>query len=197
LSTRSRSKSERRRSPEPLVVRAAAFVSPIPNRSVSNCSSGRSSLGVRPASASNRQKSFRGLAKCAPASADTKPGLIPQKTTRRRGASTSGTSLGAARPELRPRRTGPPPTERLRPAPLLTADRDPGTQTVPRIQLHDPDHGVARAVAAEVALLLAQRPQPSHDRSLRSPPDRTSHAAYPRSNGSTGHFRRTHEQSPC
>jgi hypothetical protein len=47
---------------------------------------------VKPVSCSRRQKSLRGLAKCAPAAAETRPGLIPQKTTSRPGARTSGTA---------------------------------------------------------------------------------------------------------
>src|SRR5919106_2126884 len=57
------------------------------------CSCGAKRRGVNPAAARSRQKSLRGLAKWAPAAADTKPGLIPQKTTRSRGARTSGTAL--------------------------------------------------------------------------------------------------------
>ena len=103
-SCRSRSadpaKSPRRRSPEPGVVRSAAFVRPIPSSGRSNCSSGSYSRGVNPASPRSRQKSLRGLAKWARAAAETRPGLIPQKTTRSPGPRTSGTALGlpAARP---------------------------------------------------------------------------------------------------
>ena len=39
------------------------------------------------------QKSLRGLAKCAAFASEWKPGLMPQKTTARSGASTSGTAL--------------------------------------------------------------------------------------------------------
>src|SRR6185503_20661826 len=88
-------KSPRRRSPLPFVVRLAAFVSPKPRSSISHCSSGTRRRGVRSASARSRQKSLRGLAKWAPAAAERKPGLIPQKTTRRPGARTSGTSDSA------------------------------------------------------------------------------------------------------
>ena len=73
------SKSPRRRSPEPGVVRHAAFVTPIPSSSSENCSCGSKRRGVKPASCSSRQKSLRGFAKCAAASAETRPGLIPQK----------------------------------------------------------------------------------------------------------------------
>ena len=48
---------------------------------------------MNPAAWSSRQKSLRGLAKCAAFASEWKPGLIPQKTTSRSGASTSGTAL--------------------------------------------------------------------------------------------------------
>ena len=81
------------RSPEPGVVRGAAFVTPMPSSSSANCSSGSYSRDVNPAAWRSRQKSLRGFAKCAPAAAETRPGLIPQKTQRRAGARTSGTAL--------------------------------------------------------------------------------------------------------
>ena len=59
------SKSAARRSPEPGVVRRAAFVMPIPSPRSSRCSAGASSRGVRPDAWSSRQKSLRGFAKCA------------------------------------------------------------------------------------------------------------------------------------
>jgi hypothetical protein len=90
-------KSPRRRSPEPGVVRYAAFVIPMPSASTSNCSRGSYRREVKPAACSSRQKSLRGFAKCAPAAAETRPGLIPQKTQRRPGASTSGTALSSCR----------------------------------------------------------------------------------------------------
>src|SRR4029079_19159136 len=43
-----------------------------------------------PAAGRSRQKSFRGLAKCAAAAAETRPGLMPQKSNRSPGARTSG-----------------------------------------------------------------------------------------------------------
>ncbi len=52
----------------------------------------RSRRGVNPAAWRSRQKSLRGLAKCAPAAALARPGLIPQKTTRTPGPRTSGTA---------------------------------------------------------------------------------------------------------
>ena len=58
-------KSARRRSPEPGVVRYAAFVTPTPSSSSANCSLGSNRRGVKPAACSSRQKSLRGFAKCA------------------------------------------------------------------------------------------------------------------------------------
>src|SRR4051812_5855852 len=80
----------RRRSPDPGVVRAAAFVTPTPYARSSNCCAGSSRRGVKRAACSNRQKSLRGFAKCACAAAETRPGLMPQKSTRSFGPSTSG-----------------------------------------------------------------------------------------------------------
>src|SRR5207247_920881 len=119
-----------------------------------------------------------GLAKCAPAAAETKPGLIPQKTTRRPVARTSGTALagegttscgdfGLARVE--------PELEEA--AELFTRDPEPRARAgALGLELDEPHHLVVIPVAAEVALLLAQRPQPSHDRSLRPPPDSRNHS---------------------
>ena len=78
-------KSALRRSPEPRVVRPAAFVSPRPSGSSSAASSGSSRRGVKPAACSSRQKSFRGFANGAFARALQCPGLIPQKTMRDSG----------------------------------------------------------------------------------------------------------------
>src|SRR6187401_3245654 len=76
----------------------------MPSGSSSNCSSGWYSRGVKPAACSSRQKSLRGLAKWAFATAETRPGLIPQKIAVRPGPRTSGTSdsgcFGFARIEL-------------------------------------------------------------------------------------------------
>jgi hypothetical protein len=47
---------------------------------------------VKPAACRSRQKSLRGLAKWALAAAETRPGLIPQKTAVSPGPRTSGTS---------------------------------------------------------------------------------------------------------
>src|SRR5439155_1379854 len=54
-----------------------------------------------PAAWSNRQKSLRGFAKCAAAAAETRPGLMPQKTTLTGdpgGGRTSGTSTSDSMP---------------------------------------------------------------------------------------------------
>jgi len=96
-------KSARRRSPDPGVVRYAAFVRPMRASSTANCSFGAYDRDVNPAACSRRQKSFRGFAKCAPAAADTRPGLMPQKITRSPGASTSGTALRGAVLRRRPK----------------------------------------------------------------------------------------------
>src|SRR5436190_21907 len=164
-------KSRRRRSPDPGVVRNAAFVSPTPYRSASNCSSGASRRGVKPASCSNRQKSLRGFAKCAPAAAETRPGLIPQKTTRRPAARTSGTALlgtpSRLRSELRLALVQQSLEELTE---LLSGDPALGAW-LPGL---DPDQAYARvprAVAAEIALRLAQRSQPTHRSKLRAAPD--------------------------
>src|SRR5919204_861679 len=85
-------KSTRRRSPDPRVVRLAAFVNPIPKSANVNCSCDAKSHGVKPESWRSLQKSLRGFAKCAPAAAEMRPGLIPQKITRSPGARTSGTA---------------------------------------------------------------------------------------------------------
>ena len=88
-------KSAPRRSDEPGVVRCAAFVTPTPSSSASHCSAGVSSRRVNPASCNSRQKSLRGFAKCARAAAETRPGLMPQKSTRRCRPRTSGMALCA------------------------------------------------------------------------------------------------------
>ena len=125
-------KSALRRSPEPFVVRSAAFVRPMPKPGSSNCSCGSSRRGVKPASWSSRQKSLRGFAKWAAAAAETRPGLIPQKTTLRFGASTSGT-------EQPLRRRGTPPIL-PRPSPTLLLLRERPVRRVLRPlreELHD------------------------------------------------------------
>src|SRR5262245_31019149 len=94
-------KSAARRSLEPRVVRCAAFVRPKPSSSSVDCSCGASSRGVKPASYSSRQKSFRGFANAAPAAADARPGLMPQKIASRPGPRTSGTALSIARDSVR------------------------------------------------------------------------------------------------
>src|SRR6266540_2897966 len=161
-------KSALRRSPEPGVVREAAFVTPILASSRSNCSAGVSRRRVNPTACSSRQKSLRGFAKCAPAAADTRPGLIPQNSTRRSGPRTSGIAdsgcfgLG----EL-VRVTG---VEKLLEAPAERLAFD--DRHVPRARL-EPEHThghVPAPVAPRVALRFAERTQP-HDPTLRRTPD--------------------------
>ena len=152
-----------------------------PTSSTSNCSAGRASRGVNPASWSSRQKSFRGFAKCAAAAAETRPGLIPQKTTpdpargrpgrRSRRRSPRDLSAGASTP-LRPPGARPD----RRPALLLEEldellSEQPAART---LGLGLPDHGDGRltvAVQACVALGLAQGPEPRHARNVASGPD--------------------------
>jgi hypothetical protein len=102
--SREPAKSAARRSPDPRVVRFAAFVSPMPSAESCLNSCGSSRRGVNPAACRSRQKSFRGLANGAPAAALTRPGLIPQKTTRSPGARTSGTAESVRRLRARVRR---------------------------------------------------------------------------------------------
>src|SRR5712691_1382729 len=142
----------------------------MPSSSTANCSSGVLSRDVKPAAWSNRQKSLRGFAKCAPAAAETQPGWIPQKTTRRPGARTSGTALalgGFFGDGVRV--TG---VQRFleRTPERLAFEQHP----MPRAawyKPHDPHRRVPTAVAPGVALRLAQRPKPSHSRTLGATPD--------------------------
>ena len=110
---------------------------------------------MKPEACSSRQKSLRGLAKWAFAAAETRPGLIPQKTTVSPGARTSGTSLRGFRLsgielvfEERAKQLARDGSLVARPA---------------RLEADDPDDVVAAGpVAAGVALGLAQRSQPLH-----------------------------------
>src|SRR5580765_4346502 len=151
-------KSPRRRSPDPGVVRSAAFVTPKPRRGNSCCSCGAKSRGVKPASWRNRQKSLRGFAKCAAAAADTRPGLIPQKTTRSPGARTSGTALRGCFG----RRVGvalvDAHLEEL--AERLAAQRR--ESRLSNLRADDADRVVPVAVDPRVALLLGEMPQSLH-----------------------------------
>ena len=83
------------------VTRIAELVMPIPAASSSSSSLGSSSRGVSPASCSSRQKSFRGLAKWCPTCAERSPGLMPTKTSRTPGPSTSGTAVSTRQAYLR------------------------------------------------------------------------------------------------
>src|SRR6266540_649737 len=69
---------------------------PSPSSSRRSCSAGSSSRGVNPERCSTGQKRLPGLAKWRPVAAEYSPGLIPQNSTSRPGAITSGTSLPAA-----------------------------------------------------------------------------------------------------
>src|SRR4051794_33346413 len=163
-------KSPRRRSPEPGVVRSAAFVTPKPSGSSASCSAGATRRGVKPASWRSRQKSLRGFAKCAAAAAEKRPGLIPQKTTFRPGRKTSGTAEGVLRGGFG-RSLGvavvDPDLEQL--AQRLAAQR-----REPRLPDHRPDDAdgvVAVTVDPRVALLLREMPQPLHGRKVDAGPD--------------------------
>lgn len=68
----------------------ATSVRPMPRSSSSRNSSGRRVRGVRPTSCNTHQKRLPGPAYGAPIRADTSPAAVPQKTTRRPGASRSG-----------------------------------------------------------------------------------------------------------
>jgi hypothetical protein len=107
---------------------------------------------------------LRGFAKCAAAAAETRPGLIPQKTAVSPGARTSGTSLGGF---------GFPGIELVfeeRPEQLAGDGR-----LVPGLPPNDADDldGVVPSppVAAGVALGLTQRSEPLHRRTVRVEPD--------------------------
>src|SRR6185437_2472454 len=121
----------------------------------SNCCSGSSSTGVKPAACRSRQKSLRGFAKCAWAAADTRPGLIPQKSTRRSGARTSGIAdsgcFGLA--EL----DGVTCFEELLEANAqrLAFERELAA-CAPGLEPHDPDGVLPAAVAPGVTLSLAE-----------------------------------------
>jgi hypothetical protein len=139
-------------------------VTPIPNRSSSNCSLGSRSRGVNPAACRRRQKSLRGFAKCAAAAAETRPGLIPQKTAVSPGARTSGTSLGGF---------GFPGIELVleeRPEELAGDGA-----LVPGSPAHDADHLDAvlspPPVAPGIAFGLTQRSEPLHTRTVSADPD--------------------------
>jgi hypothetical protein len=98
---------------------------------------------------------LRGFAKCWPAAADTRPGLMPQNTTARPGASTSGTALGGfglagVEPELEET------------AELFTGDRGSVPGPLLLWDRHDPNLVVAISIATGVALGLGQLPEPPH-----------------------------------
>src|SRR5947209_2459185 len=107
---------------------------------------------------SSRQKSFRGLAKCACAAAETRPGLIPTKTTRRFGPRTSGTALcsfgrgsfGIVRPRV--------DAGLELAAQILSGDRELVSRPA-RLNLDDLHRRIRAAVTAGVALGLGERAQ--------------------------------------
>ena len=209
-------------------------MTPTPSSRSANCSSGSNRREVNPAACRSRQKSFRGLAKCARAAAETRPGLMPTKTTRSPGASTSGTSLGVESPQACPATAkrfppwgargslleryatnpyGDVPTScridgvdrrsvqstrdprvlrgfdlgfvaRARVDPLLEGPAQvlagDGRREArpPRLEPHDLDGRIPRAVATGVALGFGQRSEPTHasqgmDRTGRCPPSAT------------------------
>ena len=80
---------------QPGVVLYAAFATPKPSASNSNCSSGSYRRGVKPPSAKPPEVVAR-IREAARAAAETRPGLIPQNT-RKIGRETSRTSLEAVR----------------------------------------------------------------------------------------------------
>src|SRR5919201_350715 len=175
-------KSTRRRSPDPRVVRLAAFVNPIPKSANVNCSCDSKSRGVKPESWRSRQKSLRGFAKCAPAAAEIRPGLIPQKITRSPGARTSGTAeSGCFGLCDGVRITGvecflEPPSQDF----ALQKDT---VSRAPRLEAHDAHRAVPVAVAPGVALRLRQRAQPSHGYTVGSVPDAPVERAKPHGAG--------------
>ena len=116
---------------------------------------------MKRAACSSRQKSLRGFAKCARGGAETRPGLMPTKTTRRFGARTSGTALGGlggfgARDE--------PFVETLleAPAEILTGDPRNVARTA-WLEPDDLDGRVVAAVTTGVALGFRQRTKAPHD----------------------------------
>src|SRR5690242_14941486 len=142
----------------------------MPSRSSSNCSAGVSSRCVKPAAWSRRQKSFRGFAKCACAAAETRPGLMPQKSTRSPGARTSGTAdsgcfglgelAGVTRLEIFLEAA----------TKSLAFDREHVTRDA-RLDRHDVDRRFPAAVAARITLRFAQTTQPPHWQRVRRTPD--------------------------
>ena len=96
---------------------------------------------------------MRGFAKCAFAAAETRPGLMPQKTTRRFGARTSGTSLRSFGFD------GQPLVEALleRPTQVLAAHL-PAVPRPARLELDDLDGRIVVAVATGIALGFRQGP---------------------------------------
>src|SRR5919201_2971449 len=137
----------------------------MPSASTSCCSCGSGNRGVSRVPWSRRQKSLRGFAKWAPAAAETLPGLIPQKTTRRSRARTSGRAesgcfgLGELFGITRLEQLLETPPNRLAGQQHLGAGPS-------RLEPDDPHRRLPAAVAPRVALGLGERAQPSHARTL-------------------------------
>jgi len=82
--------SSSRRALAPAVARATRFVSPHPYRTNSASSAGSSTRSVNPPRCNAFQNRLPGRAKWWPTAPEYEPGLMPQKSTSRPGASTSG-----------------------------------------------------------------------------------------------------------
>src|SRR6266496_1967615 len=143
----------------------------MPSSSTACCSCGSYSRDVKPVACRRCQKSFLGLAKCAQAAAETRPGLMPQKRTRSPGARTSGRALrtlgGFGLGELfEVTRL----EQLLETAPnRLSVEQDVVARAA-RLQPDDPHRHVPPAVAPRVALGLGERAQPSHSPTLGAAP---------------------------
>ena len=79
------------------VARATMFVMPSPSAGSSPCSAGRSSRGVNPAPCSAGQNRLPGRAKWCPVAALTRPGLMPQNSTRSGGSPGPGSTSRCVR----------------------------------------------------------------------------------------------------
>jgi organic hydroperoxide reductase OsmC/OhrA len=135
----------------------------MPSFSTSNCSLGSYSRDVKRAACSSRQKSLRGFAKCARAASETRPGLIPQKTTRRPGARTSGTALGGFglwdEPFVEPL---------LEATPEIFAGHARTVAGAARLELDRLDGRIVVAVQTDVALGFRQRAESPHETQRRT-----------------------------
>src|SRR5262245_17987704 len=124
--------------------------------------------GVKPAACKSLQKSFRGFAKCAFAAAETRPGLIPQKSTRRSGASTSGIADSGCFDFWFCALGRVTRFEQLLEAEAKSlAFERPLSAGAPRLERYDANGLVPTAVAPRITLSFAERPQPSHGQRVR------------------------------